>query len=337
MEVRKMQRRTGIVGFGQILTVVSLFLGLWVAPSLAAEKVVYRQGWFGSGLYAPWWLAKDAGYYAKRGLEVDVQEGKGGSVAVKLVASKTVTFGDADGNTIMKAVHEGAKIKAIYSFIRRNPSAVIAHGKANIRKAKDLEGRSLAIPPGSSQFLQLPIFFQMAKIDKSKVNVIHMDPRAMVSSVMSLKADSLSSYPASIVPVFEAKDVPTTVVNFADYGVAVVGQNLVGHNDDIKNRPKVVRAFIEATAEAWKVARATPGKAAKAYVKMLPMHQYKIIHRQLVLYQDYLDSKATKGKPHGWEAESAWKLTQDIGLKAGVIKKKMPLNAYYTNRFIPKK
>lgn len=329
---RRSVRSTGLAVALMVWAAVFSFIA---APALSAEKATYREGWFGTGLYAPWWLAKDAGYFAKRGLEVEVQEGKGGGVAVQLVGSKTVSFGDADGNTIMQAIHAGAKVKSVYGILRRNAVAVIAHGDARIRKPKDLEGKSLAIPPGSSQFQQFPIFLQMSGVDASKVKVIQMAPTGLVSAVLSKKADSLSSYPPTIVPVFEAAKVPVTVVNFGDYGVAVVGQSIVTHDDLIEQKPQVVRAFVEASAEAWSHARKNPADAAKAYVKYLPMHRVQVVQRQLTLYLDYLDSEAARGKPLGWQPKESWQLTEDIALKTGVVKSRKPLEAYYTNKFVP--
>jgi NitT/TauT family transport system substrate-binding protein len=306
-----------------------------MSSALAAEKAVYRQAWFGSGLYAPFWLAKEKGLYAAKGLDFEIREGQGGAMAIKLVASGTEAFGDADANVIIKGVQEEAAIQSVFGVLRRNPAAIIGLAKWGIRTPKDLEGKIIAMPPGSSQAQQFPILLKVNGIDPGKVQLLSVPPAQLVPSVLAEKSHALSSYPPTIVPVFEAEKAATTVLNFDDFGLTVAGQAMFANTELMKSKPQVVRGFVEACIEGWKMAMKNPSEATAAYVKNFPMLRAPVVERQLTLFFEYVDSKNTRGKPFGWQSEVDWQETQGLALETGTIRTKGPVERYFTNRFVP--
>ena len=124
-------------------------------------------------------------------------------------------------------------------------------------------------------------------------------------------------------------------MNFDDFGLTVAGQVHFAATETIQVKPQVVRAFVEATLEGWKAAIKNPSEATTAYVKNFPVLRPTVVERQLTLYFDYIDSKKTRGKSLGWQSEVDWQETQELALQTGTIKRKEPVERYFTNRFIP--
>jgi hypothetical protein len=84
------------------------------------------------------------------------------------VASKATQFGFADGFVVGNAVSKGMNIRAVAGLYRRNPTAVVVLADSDIKTPKDLEGKTIAIAAGSTQFQQWPAFVKGCGLDASR-------------------------------------------------------------------------------------------------------------------------------------------------------------------------
>ena len=141
--------------------------GLLVFPLLSgahaqAQKrdVSMRLDWLYQGPNAGFVVAKDKGFYDEAGLNVDIGPGRGSGSTAQLVASKAAQFGFADGFVVGAGVAKGMDIVTVGAIYRRNPTAVIVLAESDIKSIKDLEGKTIGIAPGGTQFQQWPAVAQ---------------------------------------------------------------------------------------------------------------------------------------------------------------------------------
>src|SRR4029434_4401510 len=121
-------------------------------------------------------IAKDKGFYDEAGLNVDIGPGKGSGSTAQLIASKASQFGFADGFVVGNSVSKGMSIRMVAGIFRRNPTAVVVLDESDVRTPKDLEGKTVAIPTGATQFQQWPAFVKGCGLDGSKIRVTNIDP-----------------------------------------------------------------------------------------------------------------------------------------------------------------
>src|SRR5207249_2280377 len=90
-----------------------LFSGLKVAAALAiaaplhaqpTTKFQFRLNWTLYGEHAPFFVARDKGFYRDEGLEVEIQEGSGSTTVAQLVANATSPVAYVDAATMMRGV-----------------------------------------------------------------------------------------------------------------------------------------------------------------------------------------------------------------------------------------
>jgi len=60
-----------------------------VAPAAAQTKFPFRLNWTLYGEHAPFFVARDKGFYKEEGLDVEIQEGSGSTTVAQLVANST--------------------------------------------------------------------------------------------------------------------------------------------------------------------------------------------------------------------------------------------------------
>ena len=85
------------------------------APALAqskGEKFPFRLNWTLYGEHAPFFVARDKGFYAQEGLDVEIQEGSGSTTVAQLVANATSPVAYVDAATMMRGVSAGMPVKA---------------------------------------------------------------------------------------------------------------------------------------------------------------------------------------------------------------------------------
>lgn len=147
--------------------------GTLAAPAIVRaaplKPVNVMLDWIYQGPNSGFMLAQEKGFYREAGLDVTITSGKGSASTAQLVASKATQFGFSDGYVVANGVAKGMMLKSVASIYRRNPATVIVPAESAIKSPKDLEGKTIAIAAGSTQFTEWPAFVKGAGIEGSKI------------------------------------------------------------------------------------------------------------------------------------------------------------------------
>src|SRR5438067_8631494 len=238
----------------QFLRQVGIAAGLAAVPlarrgrALTKRQVSMRLDWLYQGPNAGFMIALEKGYYEQAGLNVEIGPGKGSGSTAQLVASKATQFGFADGFVVGNSVSKGMSIKMVAGIFRRNPTAVVVLDESDIRTPKDLEGKTVAIPTGATQFQQWPAFVKGCGLDASKIRVVNIDPAGSPPALITGQVPAIAGYASGQVPSVEIRgNTNARVFWYADCGVTAVSNCIVAHSDLIKEDPELVRSFVAAS------------------------------------------------------------------------------------------
>src|SRR5580692_5741168 len=91
----------------------------------AADKVTLLLNWYTYGEHAPFYLGLAEGIYAKQGIDLEIQEGRGSGVTVQAVGAGSATFGYADIGTMIKAASKGTPVKAVGILLQTSPMSAM--------------------------------------------------------------------------------------------------------------------------------------------------------------------------------------------------------------------
>jgi NitT/TauT family transport system substrate-binding protein len=306
-------------------------------PAEAQKRdVSLRLDWIYQGPNSGFMVAKDKGFYDEAGLNVDMGPGKGSGSTAQLIASKTSQFGFADGFVVGAGVSKGMDLVVVGGIYRRNPTAAIVLKESGLTKPKDLEGKSIGIAPGGTQFQQWPAFVKGCKLDGDKIKVINVDPAGTVPALVAGKVDAVASYAQGAVPGIEIRSKKeTTAFYYADCGVTAVSNGIIVHKDLLKQDPELIRSFVKATVRGFLYARQNPDEAVAITKKFGPEILPEIAKRELEMSFLNWETPNTAGKPLGWMSDKDWDATvESLKLYGGVT---TPLKAadLYTNDFVP--
>jgi NitT/TauT family transport system substrate-binding protein len=304
-------------------------------PATGQEKVTFRMNWYWGGIHAPFALAKERGYFEKAGLNVELGEGKGSATTVQLVGTKSDTFGWADGVSVTQNAVKGVPVKAVATILNVLPYAVVSLEESNIRTAKDLEGKTLAITPGDGLTQTWPAVVAVNKLNADSIKLIHLDPKAKIPAVTEKRAHALLGGADDQPIAMEVKGFKTRVLKFADMGVPTVGFTILVHQDTIRDRPDLVRKVVAASIKGFEDAVKEPEAAVAALMKLAPLADAEVVRRQLAVDLSLLFSKANARKKVGYGPPEDWESTLEILKKYRGVETSLPATAFYTNEFLP--
>ena len=130
------------------------------------------------GPHAFFLLAQERGYFAKEGLDVTFDQGKGSSVAVNSVASGVYDGGFGDTNALIRlaAQKPGEQPVAVYMLYNRAPFVIATLTSSGIKTPRDLEGRTLGAPAGDAALGLLPVFAKANGLDPTSVTWENVEP-----------------------------------------------------------------------------------------------------------------------------------------------------------------
>ena len=320
---------------------ILLATGLLVAAAgsaRAADKVVLLLNWYTYGEHAPFYLGVESGIYAKQGIDLEIQEGRGSGVTVQAVGAGSATFGYADVGTMIKAASKGAPVKSIGIMLQTSPMSAMSFAAKGINAPKDFAGKTVVLTPGDS-FSQLwPVLLKLNNIPEDQIKTLAGDAATKRNAVVSGQADFLLGNVNDQKPTIEeVTGKPIKAVLFSDFGVNTVNAGLFATTDTLAGKPDLVKRFMLASTLAAEAAVKDPAAAVAALLKAAPKAgKVETVTTSWAVTLPLLHTKrTTNDRPFRASKED---LAETIGIlskNAGLEAKPTDIDKYYTDEFLP--
>ena len=247
------------------------------AVSWAAEKVTVGIGGVGLMVYLPTVLAKSKGYFAEEGLDVEIQDIKGGgSQAASALIGGSVDFSANAIDHAIKAKVQKKDLVAVHSHVRLAMMALVVANKykGEIKSIADLKGRPIGVTsPGSQTHMILGYLLAKNGVKPDDVKIIGAGGNTMP---LAIEKDSVHAG-MMLDPFFTAflkqgkgyplVDMFTIKGTQEAMGGEVQGTTLLTRPDVIAKRPATVQKMVNALVRANKLIAAASGEEM---AKLLP-------------------------------------------------------------------
>jgi len=159
-------------------------------------------------------------------------------------------------------------------------------------KPKDLEGATLGSPPGDAQRQMFPAFAKVTGIDASKVSWVNIEPAAKIAAVAEKRMDGVSDYTTGL-PLYEkaAGKGNVEMMPWANFGFDLYSMSIMASEKTMKERPKVLKAFLEASYMGWRDVMADPKAAMVIFKKRVPEIDVEAISENMLMGLDLMKTK----------------------------------------------
>ncbi len=320
--------RSSVVGLCALASSVAFAPG-----ALAQTAITFQLNWTAGGANAGFAAAVAEGYYKQAGLDVTVVQGNGSGNTAQLVAAGRAQLAYADAVTVAQLIAKGAPMKVVSTIYQSNPNEVMALKKTGIKSVKDLAGKKVGVPSGSSQTTMLPLLLKANNLKESDVNMIDMPVASMVPALLQGQVDAvLGSIDAYQIQA-ESQGAQLDVYRFADYGVPTVSTSIFASNDYLKSNPDVVKKFIAASLKGWSFALDHPDQAIKDLKKIFPEMNESLATKELAAITPLFCSGGAK---YIGKAEDAlWAKSQELLSEVKLLPAGQDPKSYYSSDYLP--
>ena len=281
--------------------------------------------------FAPFYVAIEKGYFAEKGLSVNLNYGNEADM-MALVGAGDQNLMIASGEQVLLSRAQGLPVVYVMAWYQAYPVGVVSLMEKNIQKPQDLSGRTVGIPGlfGAS-YIGFEALLRSASLQDGDVDLRSIG-FSQVEAVSTNQVEAAVIYVANEPNVLESLGYPVNVIRVADY-LDLVGNGLVTNEKTLQEDPQLVRDVIEALTKSIKDIQADPSEAyeiCKLYVENLEnadeqVHK-AVLEDSIALWQ--IDNP-------GYSDQQNWQNMQELLLAMQLMKTEVDLNEVFTNDYLP--
>lgn len=306
-----------------------------VSPARAGDlkPLTLTLNFLAGGPQAGFMYAKKLGLYEAAGIDLTIQEGKGSATTAQMVATSQTQIGFADAPAAMQIRSKGGPVKIIAPILQTNGFAIISLEEKAIKSPRDIIGKKVAVQPGTAQTTLLDAILAANDIPKDKVDIINIDPAALVGALLEKKVDAILAGADFQSVQIRDRGFKVTDLFYRDVGVPTVGLSVLARDDKLAADPDLYRKFIEASLKGWDAARKNPEAASAAVIEQFPSATKDQILKQLKV--DLMLVCAPGAKALGRVPDEDWRITYELLTKYLGLPTDKPIGDYYSNDYLP--
>ena len=216
--------------------------------SAPVDKVTLQLKWFHQFQFAGYYAAKEQGYYAEEGLDVDILERSPTKDIVKQVTASEVDFATGDSG-ILSYYARGEPIVALAAIFQHNPLVFVAKQSSGIISPYEMQGKKVMFDSVGAGDAPLRAILAEAGTDYTLLKQ-SFNPDDLISD----KVDVMSAYLSNEPFYFKEKGIKINIINPQNYSVDFYGDMLFTSQNQITNHPERVEKFRRASLKGWQYA-----------------------------------------------------------------------------------
>ncbi len=157
------------------IVLIILFLGLTVLPLQAAEKITVLLDWFVNPDHAPLFIAKEKGFFAKHGLEVELIAPSNPNDPPKLVAAGKADIAVSYQHQPQMQVDQGLPLVRIATLIATPLNSLVVLADGPIHSLADLKGKTIGYSVGGFETALLKVMLSQAGLSLDDVKLVNVN------------------------------------------------------------------------------------------------------------------------------------------------------------------
>jgi len=309
----------------------------------ALKKVRLTLPWVpeGSNLFA--WVARNKGFWKKRGLNVDIARGYGSGAAVQALAAGQFDFAEAATSAAIMQSTKGLPLTCIGQLTYKSTMGVCVPADSTIQAPKDLEGKVVGTVPTSGEYPFFPVFAKNAGVDEKKIKFFQTTPEVRYRSLISKQFDAITGFAISVIPALVSQNFPVRCMLYGNYGMNILELSMVAPNKTVNEDPELCQAVLDGGLEAIAFTYMNPAESVDIFLAevkeagLTPTgRDYTRLGLGIFMYSGLVEEVRQNGL--GWVDPTKVAELNDLvaAYLAAKDAPKLDVNLLYTNRFAGK-
>lgn len=302
-------------------------LSAWICHGAEPAKVRFVTDWYPQPEHGGFYHALVNGYYKAEGLEVEILSGGPNVFALQRVASGAADFGMSNCDDILMGNDRGIPAVAVGATMQHDPQALLLHVEDTVRDWSDLEGRTIAMTPGTSWF---PFLIKKFHLKKAQETPLTYSIATFLKDPTYIQQCFVTSEPFFVRQAGgKARVMLLSDAGFDPYRVFFTRRQM------IEKRPEVVRGFVNASIRGWRDYMANPESVHDRLKQLNPEMTPEKMDFSYHALRDghFIEGDSTKDDRVGGFLAGRWKSQFDTLKELGVIRGEFPVTNAWTGAF----
>jgi putative hydroxymethylpyrimidine transport system substrate-binding protein len=247
-----------------ILALLSL-----AGPSQAADKLTVLLDWFVNPDHAPLVIAKEAGYFDRAGLDVDLIAPADPSTPPKLVAAGRADIAITYQPDFMLQLKEGLPLLRLGTLVETPLNALVVLKDGPVKTLADLKGKTIGYSVAGFEDLYVATLLKSAGLGAKDVTLVNVNFN-LTSSLMSGKVDAvIGAFRNFELTQLSLEGHEGTAFFPEEHGVPAYDELIYVTNAKLRDDPRLPR-FLSAVEAATIFMTNHPEEALAIFVKAHP-------------------------------------------------------------------
>lgn len=285
--------------------------------------------WFAQPEHGGFYAATKEGIYEKVGIKMTLQQGGPEISSVPLVLSGKHTFGMAQADQLLHAREEGQPVVAIFGTFQDNPQGFMYHDGNNINDFSDLKGKTLIISTPADYFDYIKGRYNLTDIKQVNYN-------GQLTNWLADKTAVTQCYVTEEPYYAKLQGANPKTLAISKSGYNPYANVIFTTEQTIKDKPDLVKKFVQASREGWEKYFASP-KTTNDFMKTF---NKDLDDAAMGFALEQSKPLVTGGDAQsggiGAMTDARWKTLHDQMVEAKSLKAPLDYKKVYTLQFLSK-
>jgi len=278
----------------------------------------------------PWWMAKEARFFEKYGLDVEMNFEGASSVIVQAMLAGEANFAGLAGPAVVSNVVNGGDVIQVAAVVKT--FTIPMYSQPSINEVAQLKGQKVGVSRFNSiSHIAALNIFQRAGVTGATIIQTGGIPESAAALMSGNVAAAMVPPPQSVMLREKGFRELVGVKQFREWNIPVVENGVASRRSYAEKNPDVVKRFIRAAFEGIRQIYNNKELTMKTLAK------YTKITDQKLLDESYRFSVEALSKDAFMPAEAFNALVEQMVSQKSIdaaVAKKIPVSAYFDNRYV---
>jgi NitT/TauT family transport system substrate-binding protein len=305
-----------------------------IAPA-SAEHLDFIFPLAPTGEETVFYLAQAQGRYAKAGLELDFEDGRGSGYVMQVLAAGHGDLGEGSLVPMVVAREKGAAVRSIGLFWPEGDMALVVPRALSVKSGADLRGKSFVLSTAGPWPLVMDQFLGNLHLTDKDVSIENVNGAALYSTYTSGRVDAMMTVANAFVQVDPLR--ASQIVLASTLGVDMPGEGLVVSDKVLAAKHDAIQKFVDVIRQTLEyMYDGHEAEAVDATLKARPdlSKSRDILLKETLLAKDFLRTPGTQSHPYGWQSPEEWAKQINFMAAAKIINPGHKADEFFTNALI---
>lgn len=309
-------------------------LSICAVATAQTQRLDFVLNWVPAGEFAPYYYARQRGWYEEAGIDLRFEFGRGSAFVVQKIGAGMNPVGVADLATALVTAGKGADLVAVFNIYANSAHGVYWLKSSGITGPKDFAGRKIGAPAADGVRVMWPAFAKAAGIDPDSVTWVNIDANAKLASLQGKVVDIIPSFYNRHYLFRRELGADMGFLAWRDIGLNPYGNSIVVNGKFLQANRALIDRFVKVTQRAFLACVLTPEACVAALIDRHPALRFDDELQNWKLVVELMNDRSSRNAALG--SHDAVRMRSDYGLARDYvgIDTEYDVGKIYTNEFL---